>query len=178
MSRLFIGLELPDEVKSRLLQVRGEVTGARWQAREQLHLTLSFIGNVDDALERAIPRVLAGLAMAPFQAAVAGVGRFGTLRRPRALWAGMEPEVALTALHSQVTERLASLGLKPENRGFRPHVTLARLQPGATGTDIFLEAHRALSSPFFPVTQVSLFSSVTGEGGSRYEVIDRFGLEA
>jgi 2'-5' RNA ligase len=64
MLRLFVGLELPESIKQRLLPVQRGVTGARWQTAEQLHLTLRFIGNADETLVQATRAVLTGLPFA------------------------------------------------------------------------------------------------------------------
>lgn len=176
MARLFVGLELPEDIKHQLLKVQGRVPGARWQTAEQLHLTLNFIGDADALLEQNIRQALQDLPSPAFEIALAGVGRFGKPGRPGALWAGVVPEAPVIALQRQIGGRLAAIGLRPESRPYKPHVTLARLRASNEESKAFLQAHADLASVAFPITRASLFSSVLGEGGSRYQVIGRFPL--
>ena len=89
MIRLFVALELPEAVRTRLSMLQGGVPGARWSTDEQLHLTLRFIGEVDDNVAHDIDDALAGIRAPAFTLELAGVGEFGG-KNPRALWAGVQ----------------------------------------------------------------------------------------
>lgn len=178
MPRLFVGLELPESVKGRLLELQRPIPGARWQTRGQLHLTLCFIGNVEEARVPELGAAMQALTTAPFELALHGVNCFGNPRRPRNLWVGVVPETPVMVLQQEVGLRLASTGWQPEPRRFRPHITLARFHRHnrAGSVERFLDTYRELTTDVFEVKHASLFESTQEVEGSRYQVIKRFEL--
>ena len=105
MLRLFFGLELPAEIKARLLKVRSPVTGARWQSAEQLHITLLFLGKVSGEDLEAVASSARQIDSESFPLEVAGVGCFGQPERPKNLWAGVQPAAPVAALHQMERSR-------------------------------------------------------------------------
>ena len=168
MIRLFVALELPEAVRTRLSLLQGGVPGARWATDEQLHLTLRFIGEVDDNVAHDIDDALAGIRAPAFTLELAGVGEFGG-KNPRALWAGVRPNEALLHLQKKVETAIQRLGLPAEERKFSAHVTLARLKAAPREKIVQFLTHYALfASGPFDVKQFVLFSSHLGSGGSVY----------
>lgn len=176
MPRLFVGLELPQDIRAQLLAMRRDIRGARWQNDNQLHLTLGFIGNVDDTTGAAIRAALQYLDADAFELTLQGVGRFGTTERPRNLWVGASPEAPLVAIHGQVQSMLKAAGLDPDERPYKPHVTLARMGRQSGSTEAFLEEFADFRSRSFRVGAVSLFRSTLSHEGSHYEVLYRIPL--
>lgn len=173
--RLFVALDLPDPVKDQLLGLSGGVSGARWQTRDQLHLTLRFIGEVDRHQLRDVAAALAGIHHPGFSLALAGAGVFGKPGRPDTLWIGVSPRKPLETLHHKVEQALAGAGLEPERRQYTPHVTLARLN-GRTGPlHGFLEA--PVASQPFAVQDFCLFQSTLGHEGAVYDILERYPLD-
>jgi 2'-5' RNA ligase len=173
MIRLFVGLQLPADVRAYLTLLRLGIRGARWQRDDQLHLTLQFIGPVDGATAQDIDTALVAVDMPRFSLAVSGVGVFGDLHAPRLLWAGVTPQDEVTRLHDKVGTQLMALGLKLEVRKYVPHITLARLsggRQGASGARQFLESFDGAASRVFEVDRFVLFSSHPGNDGSIYRV--------
>src|SRR5687767_12084204 len=127
MIRLFVAVELPETVRDRLLTLQGGVPGARWVNEDQMHLTLRFIGEVDDNVANDVDDALSGIRAPAFELELSGVGEFGG-KNPRALWAGVRPNPALLHLQKKVETALQRIGLEAETRKFSPHVTLARLR--------------------------------------------------
>src|SRR3569833_539857 len=111
--RLFTALSIPDRVAQSLMLVQGGVPGARWQVREQLHLTLSFIGEVDGRDAAAIDDALAGIRAPGFSLQLHGVGQFGEGRKSRAhaLWAGCRANPALDHLQRKVDTAIRRVGV-------------------------------------------------------------------
>src|SRR5882757_9953916 len=109
MPRLFVGLAIPDDVAQAMALIQSGVPGARWQTREQLHLTLRFIGDVDVRDAAAIDDALAGIDAPAFELAPHGVGEFGG-KHPHALWAGVRPSEALNHLQRKVESALRRAG--------------------------------------------------------------------
>ena len=168
MIRLFAALALPDAVLDSLFALEYGVPGARWASREQLHLTLRFIGEVDGRDAAAIDDALAAISAPRFILELKGVGEFGG-KNPRALWAGIEPNEALVHLQRKIETALQRIGLEAETRKFTPHVTLARLRASPPGRMLdFLTDHALYRSGAFEVGAFTLFSSVLTSDGSHY----------
>ncbi|GAA0558917.1 RNA 2',3'-cyclic phosphodiesterase [Rhizomicrobium electricum] len=174
--RLFTALALPDEIAPPLLLMQAGVPGARWQKREQLHLTLRFIGEVDGAQATAIDDALATIAVPSFTLELKGVGSFGG-KIPRDLWAGAAPSEPLVHLNRKIESALQRIGLEPEARKFTPHVTLARLKNSPRGAVMdYLTDHALYASTPFTVTAFCLYSSKLTSDGSIYRVEKEYGL--
>ena len=175
MLRLFVGIELPDTLKQALAKLREAHPAARWHGPEQLHLTLNFIGQVNEEQARRMAEVLVEVPGPQFELQVQGVGYFGTAERPRVLWAGVAETPLLYQLQQRLEARLLPLGLVPDGRSYTPHITLARVRQGMP-LQAFLRRHAQLSLPAFPVDHICLFLSSGGDQGVRYEVLQRFRL--
>jgi 2'-5' RNA ligase len=168
MIRLFVALELPEAVRDRLTTLEGGVPGARWASDGQLHLTLRFIGEVDENVAHDIDDALASVRAPAFTLELAGVGEFGG-KKPRALWAGVRANDALPHLQRKIETALQRIGLPAEERKFSPHVTLARMRTSPQEKVVQFLTHNALfASGPFKVDQFVLFSSQLGSGGSVY----------
>lgn len=177
--RLFVALDLPDEVRRALYALGGGLRGARRSPPENLHITLRFIGEVDRRQANDIAAELAGLRSPRFAVRLAGAGAFGAGRRVRSLWAGVTPSPELSLLKRRVDATCARAGLAPDDRRFTPHVTLARLSGGGGRA----AAQRAgeiagLVAGGFDVEEAVLFESRLGADGPRYERVARYPLEA
>ena len=163
MYRLFVSIELPDDVKHALLRLSGDVPGARWLEPDEMHLTVRFIGEVDGLVYDDVLAALDEVRVAPFELELRGVGHFPPRGEPRILWAGLERSDALRMLHDRVESALVRVGVEAEHRKFSPHVTLARLRgtpPRAVGS--FLAMNGLFRTDAFPVREFHLFSSSLG----------------
>ncbi len=181
MIRLFVGLELPTATRQALALLRGGVDGARWQTDAQYHLTLRFIGEVETRRAGEIADALGRIRFAPFALDIEGLGVFGKLRKPRALWAGVRDPAPLKHLHEKIDQALDRVGIAPETRKYRPHVTLARFRGRCARLERYLVDHRDFATPRITVDHFALFSSHLGHEGARYVVEARFaasGVEA
>lgn len=175
MTRLFIALELPEEIKERLVACCGGVEGARWQSAGQMHLTLRFIGEVNQPQKLDIRAALSSISFPPFEVTLDGVGLFGKARKPRALWVGVKNAEPLKHLHEKIDQSLAAAGFQPEERKFTPHVTLARFRGGrANRLEDFLEHYAGLSLPAFQVSSLALFSSHLSHNGAQYRIEESY----
>jgi 2'-5' RNA ligase len=175
--RLFTALALPDPVADSLLALEAGVPGARWQRREQLHLTLRFIGEVDGRDAASIDDALATISAPAFTMELKGVGSFGG-RVPRDLWAGVRASEPLVHLHRKIESALQRIGLEPDGRKFTPHVTLARLKGAHNGTVAdYLTDHALYASAPFPVNVFILYSSKLTSNGSIYRPEKAYPLE-
>ena len=172
MPRLFTAIEVPEMLRMRLSLLRAPLSGAKWVDPENMHITLRFAGDIDDRAADAFADALAEASVDPFVVTIAGVGAFGG-RETRVLWAGVEAGPQLDELYRANERAARAAGLEPPPRGFKPHVTLARMRSARQSTIAgFLEEHGGLRLEPFMVTRFVLLSARPGTGGGPY------GLEA
>jgi 2'-5' RNA ligase len=178
MPRLFVGLEIPREVAQALSLLRGGLPGARWIDPENYHITLRFIGDIDDRLAHEIASLLDGVRRRSFEVRFGNLMSFGG-RKPRAIVAAVEPVQPMVELHSELERMMQRLGLEPEGRKFIPHVSLARLRESSS-RDVaeYLSARGPLSGSSFRVSRFVLFSSRSSVGGGPYVVEADYPLAA
>lgn len=169
MLRLFVGIEFPPELKLRLSLLQSGVAAAKWVDPGNFHLTLRFIGEVDEATAADVDEALSRLKARPFSLQLAGTGTFGG-DKPRQLWVGVEREPALATLQGKIEQALMRAGLPPEPRKFAPHVTLARLrEPRRADIQLFLADHAQFRAEPLRVDRFSLIASYPTKAGSVYE---------
>ena len=179
MPRLFTGLEVPYDVQLALSLKRGGLTGARWIDPENYHITLRFIGDVDNRTADEVSYELDRLSYSePFLIRLSHLGVFGG-SMPRALYAGAESSDALQRLQAAQERVLRRAGLEPEARKFVPHVSLARLR-GASPIEVAEFIHQAgqFAPLSFTVGRFVLFSSKASVGGGPYLVEQSYPLAA
>lgn len=167
--RLFVALSLPDEVRERLAVMASGLPAARWVRQENYHITLRFIGEVDNHVGHDIDDALSGIHMPEFELALAGIGQFGEGRKLRSLWAGVEGGEPLARLQTKVENAVVRAGIQPEGRKFKPHVTLARFKdsPGPKIGE-YLHGHGLFRSQPFMVRDFVLYSSFLSREGAIY----------
>jgi 2'-5' RNA ligase len=177
--RLFIALELPDEVRSELAAVQGRLPGdgVRWAAPASMHLTLQFLGEAAEALVAPLVVALAAAPRVDLRLRLAGLGAFPDQWRPRVIWAGVGGEMArLTELQAAVVAATAPLGFAVEARPWSPHITLGRARQGAAPA-----ALRALGEALdraahpppleWEAGRPTLYASRLGPGGAVYTAL-------
>ena len=168
MPRLFTGLEIPKAVGESLSFLRGGLPGARWIDPENYHVTLRFIGDVDDDIAQEIAWLLGKVRRKDFELRLDGLQSFGG-RKPRAVIAAVAPSQSVMELQAEHERLLRRVGLDPEARKYTPHVTLARLRDTSSfEVAEYLSARAAFRSPPFSVSRFVLFSSRASTGGGPY----------
>ena len=179
MPRLFVALDLPGNVKRDLERLCAGVPGASWLSPAQFHLTLRFIGEVDGAMFADVAASLAGVDGEGFALSLAGLGHFGRGRKIHTLWVGVRAEPGLFALRERIEARLCALGLEPERRKYKPHVTVARLKDVGEGRLAdYMAAHGAFLGDPFAVDSFALFSSFLGHNGAIHSIENSYPLRS
>jgi RNA 2',3'-cyclic 3'-phosphodiesterase len=183
--RLFVALDLPEEVRLKLAgvieQLKPKCPSARWVRPESMHLTLKFIGHaVADGDTQKLADLQAALASVHSERAVElhyrGVGFFPNSRRPRVIWCGVVASPNLSKIAADIEAALAPLGIPREERSFVPHLTLARIESPA-GTEALVRAAEVLQSSDFGSStemQFHLFESTTKPSGAEYKKLHAF----
>lgn len=181
--RIFVALDIPGEIRTRLAEyverVRQYAPEARWARVDGLHLTLKFVGHVDDAKVAEISKALAAVKAAPFEITLAKIGFFPTPRSPRVFWVGVEAGEELPQLASAIESKLEKLGIAREEREYNAHLTLAR--EGSTPLSLkslapLLEREPAPQFGTMTAREFWLYQSELGRGGSKYTKLERYGL--
>lgn len=178
MPRLFIALALPDDLCDRLHLMQGGIAGARWTRRENLHLTLTFIGDINapDVLED-LDTALLRVAAAPFTLSLAGTGTFAQGSDPLVLWMGVDAPPALATLKKSIDRQLTNAAIPFEQRKYTPHVTMARFKhPDAGAVARFMQEHNLFRSAPFAVDEFVLFESKLRDDGPQYLELARYPL--
>ncbi|MGQ0560726.1 MAG: RNA 2',3'-cyclic phosphodiesterase [Gemmatimonadota bacterium] len=183
--RLFLALNLPDAEQARLAGVLATLEQSplpfRWVESEALHITLKFLGQVEEdrlaAIRRATRAALAGIS--PFDVDLDGFGAFPSRARARVIWLGVAAPPVLTTLQQNLEQHIEPLGFPREPRPFHPHITLGRARPNAGHVDA--AALDRITGSFgykarIRIDAVDLMRSHTGSRGARYERIERNGL--
>jgi RNA 2',3'-cyclic 3'-phosphodiesterase len=179
--RLFVALDLPDEVGEAVREVIAALKplhkGARWVRPEGMHVTLKFIGHVPDEKLQPIRGALANVhSHAAVEIAFRGVGFFPNERRPRVVWCGVEASENLALLAASTERALEPLGIVAEKRGYTPHLTLARFKD-SSGSDKLVRAAAEWKSREFGTareTAFHLYQSLLKPSGAEYRKIATF----
>jgi 2'-5' RNA ligase len=170
MPRLFTGLEIPSDLAVELALLRGGLFGARWIDAENYHITLRFIGDIDDATAHDVLTTLERIHRRAFTVTLDGLGFFGG-DRPRAIVAKAKPAQPLVELQAEQERLMRRIGIPPEPRKFTPHVTLARLRAAsAPAVADYLSARGFFLSRQFEAKRFVLFSSRASTGGGPYVI--------
>ena len=170
MPRLFTGVEIPSDIGQALSSLRGGLPGARWIDPGNYHLTLRFIGDVDDTTAHEVASLLGRVKRGAFDLHMQGITSFGG-KKPRAVVANVAPARALLDAQAEQERLMQRIGLEPEGRKYIPHVTLARLRE-ASSHDVaeYLASRGFFRTASFKVSRFVLFSSRNSVGGGPYVV--------
>jgi len=182
--RTFIAIDLEPGLKTalqgliRILKTAG--ADVRWAQANGLHLTLKFLGEIDEEKAVVVKRTLHEVAgrQASFPLRLEGMGAFPGEHNPRILWAGFAAEPGLLAFQDELERELEREGFPREPRAFHPHLTLGRVKgPGRVREVMFeLEKHRLDSLGEMPVHRVSLFESRLRPEGAEYRLLADYEL--
>jgi 2'-5' RNA ligase len=183
--RSFIAIELPERAKSVLaeLQREFEKCGAdiRWVRTENIHLTLKFLGDIEENAVAAVTEKIKGTCnkYMAFSLNISGAGVFPNARSPRVLWVGLNSSETMTGLQGEIDNEMASLGFERENRRFVPHLTLGRFKSSRGRGKLLekVEAYKESEFGLIDVNSVSLMRSDLGPAGAKHTRIADFKLQ-
>ncbi|SPF40319.1 2'-5' RNA ligase [Syntrophobacter sp. SbD1] len=185
--RSFIAIDLSDAARRQIEELtqalRKSDAQVGWVRIDGIHLTLKFLGNVVPELIEEIKPVLARLASqtGPIHIEPAGCGAFPTIKAPRVIWVGLRGQIRpLAELAQRVEAEMAPLGFKPEDRPFKPHLTLGRVRGRARLQPLqqILLAHQDFTAQPFDAVEVVLYKSELRPDGARYTSLFKAPLSA
>lgn len=170
VKRLFVAIPLPDYLKDSLHQLKTGLNGFRWTARDNLHLTLKFIGDTEEAAMPAIEEALSLVQVESFLLPVERIGFFPPRGQPNFIWVSVgKGHPRLFQLHQKIENVLYALGIEPATCAYRPHITIARCPKAAPGAvKQFIRDHREYETAPFKVERFVLCSSQLTSTGPLY----------
>ena len=191
--RVFIALDLPPQAKEALTRTIGALgqeisTVVRCVDSSGIHLTLKFLGNIHPTFTPQVFEAMTQAAQSDhsntFQLSLSQLGVFPNPRRPRVLWAGIQGDLtALAGLQIRVEEAAGRIGFAPEQRPYRPHLTLGRVREGVSPPvclqigQVVSEAKLEPSSPWL-VDSLHLIRSDRRPEGATYTSLGSIPLGA
>lgn len=181
--RLFTAIDLPDDLLLRLERLISALRSEafiKWSPIDNVHITTKFVGewpeNRLDEVHQALSTMPARL---PFEIEVKGFGWFPAQGLPRVLWSGVHSVDLLPALASDTEKALARLGIKPENKPYKPHITLARIQHVVPLSKLRDKLDSMLPAVVgtFEASRFYLYESKPGSNASRYQQLQEYRFE-
>ena len=180
--RTFVAVEFGEAIRERLglaqQRLRAAQAGIKWVDPKIMHLTLKFLGEIDDGAEGDVAAAMAAAVrgVAPFEVRVAGLGSFPPHGAPRVVWAGIEDRSrSLATLHERIESELDPLGIEREDRPFQAHLTLGRAKDARGGQALraLIEQQRSTEFGLQAVEELVLFRSVLTASGPTYTPLRR-----
>ena len=187
--RCFIAVELDDAIRRKLgrLQdrLRGKLhhpPGITWVKPDRIHLTLKFLGEVDDAVINDVCSAAseAAVQVEPFEFELGDIGCFGSAASARVVWVGVTAGLShLEKLHQSVDKQLAQIGFPSERRRFSPHLTLARVRNVKVGATVrpAVDKLEPVSFGVQNVSELTVFQSDLSSGGPVYTPLHHAALK-
>ncbi|KPJ74444.1 hypothetical protein AMJ52_00610 [candidate division TA06 bacterium DG_78] len=175
--RTFIAIEVPEKIRKEIDDVvtdeKKRGLPIKWVKCENLHITLKFLGEIDEYKKKEILPALQKLTneVTPFHISLESIGCFPTPKNPRVVWVGViQGKEKLCSIAQNVETALAGCGFKEEKR-FHPHLTIGRIKKFCNVDEIL---ERQITSASFLVNSIVLFKSTLKPEGSIYEVLQKF----
>jgi 2'-5' RNA ligase len=179
--RLFIAIEIPEEIRkgleSFLAELRGIAPQVKWVRAANLHVTLKFLGHTDAAKLGKIEAALKSIRSSqPVTLEFRGLGFFPNEKRPRVFWAGMTSSANLPALAADIDRATHKLGFPLEDRAFTPHLTLARFDPPGLAPQLAaaIKQHASDSFGSLGTHEFHLIESKLKSTGAEYTTVQSF----
>ncbi|MFT5699822.1 MAG: 2'-5' RNA ligase [Desulforhopalus sp.] len=167
MIRLFLAIDIPKIIIKEVQEMGRSIPNARQVPINQLHITLKFIGEVDEITLLDIQKILREIRQPKFSLCLKGGGTFPPIGTPRILWAGVHPEQKIIDLKNCIERELAVINIPKAKKKYTPHLTLARLRNSPVQhVDKFLSDCPLLQTSFFSVQTFNLYSSQLTQKGA------------
>jgi len=187
--RTFIAIELPQEIKDFLSRIQGQLkaSGAdvKWVEPKNIHLTLKFLGEINDEKQDAVTRIIGDVAedKNPFSMRIYSIGAFPKINFPRVIWVGIEKgERETKEIAKELEGKLVKIGIAKEDRPFSSHITIGRTR-SAINREKLVQDLKILENNFgeknleFLVNKITLYKSTLTPKGPIYEALKEVNLK-
>ncbi len=183
MIRLFIALEIPEDIIEAILKekdkILGEVKDIKWETKEKLHITLKYLGDTDETLIENIKSEIESIVIKnkPFRMEVNKFGVFRHFGEPKIFWLGMKENYHLVNFVDEIEKSFRKFGYPKEERKFKPHVTLLRIRGKEDVSKLLTLLEVKLPELSFYTHKISLIKSELKQTGSVYTKLKSFTLK-
>ncbi|MCX8030697.1 MAG: RNA 2',3'-cyclic phosphodiesterase [Thermodesulfovibrionales bacterium] len=182
--RCFIAIDLPKEIKLQIQQLIKSISHLsheiRWVPFENLHLTLKFLGEIDEKTINKIQQILKKVLgeRTPFKISISGVGAFPNTKKPNVLWVGVAPSEELKLLFEAIDTSFVHIGFIREKRGYSPHLTIGRVKDHKNISEVIKSFNEFQGKTFgsFEVSEIYLMRSILHPQGAEYIKLISFKL--
>jgi 2'-5' RNA ligase len=187
--RTFIAIELSREIQEYLARLQDKLklsqADVKWVAPENIHLTLKFLGEIDEKIAERIKQILQNITagLKQFSLNLTSVGAFPSLNSPRAIWIGIDKgDAQVREIADVLEEKLSELGITKEDRTFSSHITLGRTRSSKNRSNLakLLESLKEKlpeATAEIKVEKITLFKSTLTPKGPIYEILKEAPLE-
>lgn len=173
--RLFTAIDFPGEIRNRIDELVPDLPGWRKTKKEQLHLTLLFLGDCTAQQKTIIEKRLTEIIFPEFEMVIQGPGVFPHPKNPRILWFGFTEDEILMKLQADMSEKLSELVKKPDQRNYLPHCTVARRKSGSGRDENINEViNKEYPAMAFTAGRFVLKQSTLKPGGSEHVVLKEY----
>lgn len=176
--RTFVSIPVPVTAETEALRRDLRIAGIRPSPPEQTHITLKFVGDIDqsksDRLVRCVEQAIQDIA--PFDLRVHGLGAFPNIRNPSVVWMGADPSDILSDLSERIGTSLSTAGFRFDDKPFKAHVTVARCRDSRPSAQLF-ERYADTEFSDSVCKEVLVMRSVLGPSGAKHSVISRVPLQ-
>ncbi len=176
MKRIFIAIDLPTEVKEALYSLRTNKPGVRWVGKDQMHITLLYLGKIRETIIDDVVQRLNKITQQPFEFRISGTGCFPDKKRPKVIYAAVSEKTGLMKLREKVEQEVGQFREKSDNRAYVPHITLARIKRRKgkfNPEEILSEKNEPLN---VSIDSFYLYESLLSKDGATYKKLNRFNL--
>ena len=174
--RSFLGLALPDSIKSDLEKICFGLEEIRWVSPENFHATLVFLGELKSEEIEKVSEICSQVSEKSFSLEIKGVGFFGN-KFPEILYVGVTLSEELKRLQKVLESTLRREGFSIDKRDYRPHITIGRFKrTPEKRLDLYLNEFSSFQTDIVPVSEFHLFSSRSGANGQIYSVEESYPL--
>jgi len=176
--RLFIAALIPEEIRKQLLKyinsLKSDIDGVRWEKSDKLHITLKFLGDVEESNLDNITNLLRRLVeeSSPCKFEISEFGGFPNLNNPKVLYMGLSENREFSEFQKKLDQGLSELGFEKESRRFIPHITLGRVKK-----KINMKSSPVINQSSFEIVDIGLIKSEQRPKGSVYTPVKIYKLE-
>lgn len=183
--RTFIAIDVPEKIKDEIFEIEKELIksageGIKWEGKEKFHITLKFLGDVNEEAINSIHQVLNESlnGFGKFSVVYKGIGAFPDLKNPRVIWIGCEdPTGKLFELQKIVEEKMSELGFEREDKEYHPHITLGRVKKAKNISNLIKKIESInFEARTGEVEEVLIMKSDLKPSGSVYSVLRKIKL--
>ena len=161
------------------MDLQQPIDGMRWQSQEQMHLTLKFVGEAAKTAARELREELDKIDHPCFSMTIAGIGYFPKGKQPKVVWAGITQNAALQELHQKVENLCEKIGVAPEARPYKPHITIGRTKSTSKrAVTSFINKHKNFAISDIAVDEFVLYESKLHSDGARHHRLQSYSLKS